>query len=697
MLLAQKNLALAIDRLGDVRAAREILARVVSNLTSLSGAELLAGHAYYELGSLEHRLGNWEESIMALHAALKLQGRKGSPNDEARTLIRLASAYLSSGAVHKAGLYLDNAKRFVTEIGEADTLSYFHRVNSRFDFAIGNLGEAISHLQASEAFENSPHEISKILQLKARTLWDSGDRSGAVRTMGTAFQYVQNLEDLDLKIAIESDLLYFRILSSGEVTRDMTATLEALGSSVDGLGVDSRIVYERTNATAMMTTGATAQGIEAFQSMLATTLGIARKETNFEGRNRLAGLLSDGIDSLVANGEKDGRLLDLMLDARVASAQIHSFYWGTQASSLVTSEHDFDDQIQHLKVVGELSAETKTAIDVDPLLAFWIGKSEAGVWIRDNEKVRFVPLSDPQAIREAANSAYRVLSTPGTDPSVHLRMLARMVIWPILDHLPDSEFAYVVPHGPIANLPLHLLPDRAGKPIGEILDLRYPAVGHERRQLMNLQPKDVVIFGGENGLSGTRAEIEFLEKLFDGASRVFVDDASNKTAFLHEPMKNIKLLHIGSHAVSHSAFPDLSALIFGPLEDAKISGPNDSRIFLADISSKVISADLVVLGACETGLGKTLPSGEVLGFAEVFLIAGANNVLSTLWKIPDIASSAFVEVFYQEAYANNATYTEALRVAQRRISSNPAYQHPYYWAGWRLNSRPLRFQTKGNK
>jgi CHAT domain-containing protein len=81
--------------------------------------------------------------------------------------------------------------------------------------------------------------------------------------------------------------------------------------------------------------------------------------------------------------------------------------------------------------------------------------------------------------------------------------------------------------------------------------------------------------------------------------------------------------------------------------------------------------DLVVLSACETGLGQTAGGEGVLGLQRAFQIAGAKNVVASLWKVDDQATAALMRLFYHKLWAEKKTPTVALREAQLWILNHP--------------------------
>ena len=99
-----------------------------------------------------------------------------------------------------------------------------------------------------------------------------------------------------------------------------------------------------------------------------------------------------------------------------------------------------------------------------------------------------------------------------------------------------------------------------------------------------------------------------------------------------------------------------------------------------------LAADLVVLSACQTGLGSgaiaDVPAGDDwVGLTRAFLHAGARHVVATLWPVDDWGTAALMESFYQD-YAGGAEPARALATAQRALIARRTTSDPFYWAGF---------------
>ena len=92
-----------------------------------------------------------------------------------------------------------------------------------------------------------------------------------------------------------------------------------------------------------------------------------------------------------------------------------------------------------------------------------------------------------------------------------------------------------------------------------------------------------------------------------------------------------------------------------------------------------LNADLVVLSACQTGLGREMRGEGLIGLTRAFLYAGANSVVVSLWEVSDASTAALMKEFYQEL-RKGTSKDVALQKAQMAVRGHPKWQHPFYWA-----------------
>jgi CHAT domain-containing protein len=108
----------------------------------------------------------------------------------------------------------------------------------------------------------------------------------------------------------------------------------------------------------------------------------------------------------------------------------------------------------------------------------------------------------------------------------------------------------------------------------------------------------------------------------------------------------------------------------------------DGVLRLNDVFGLTLSADLVVLSGCETGLGRQMRGEGLVGLTRAFMYAGAPRVVSSLWKVDDQATAQLMTRFYRHMLQGGERPTAALRAAQLEMSRDPRWSSPYFWAGF---------------
>lgn len=112
--------------------------------------------------------------------------------------------------------------------------------------------------------------------------------------------------------------------------------------------------------------------------------------------------------------------------------------------------------------------------------------------------------------------------------------------------------------------------------------------------------------------------------------------------------------------------------------------PQNGFLRLYDLYNLKLSADLVVLSACQTALGKQIRGEGLVGLTRGFMYAGAPRVVSSLWQIDDRASAEFMKRFYEGMLGQKQRPAAALRAAQISMQKDPRWNSPHYWAAFTL-------------
>ncbi|MCD4680061.1 MAG: CHAT domain-containing protein, partial [Bacteroidales bacterium] len=194
----------------------------------------------------------------------------------------------------------------------------------------------------------------------------------------------------------------------------------------------------------------------------------------------------------------------------------------------------------------------------------------------------------------------------------------------------------------------------------------------------------------------SRDEIEQINCLFkqeDKNGTVYLDQHATKSNFLQN-IKDCKYVHIATHGFSNDKSPELCGLAFYPSEtssgseiDAGLSNwmnyYNHNVLFSGEMYGLDIEADLLVLSACETGIGKLAKGEGLLAMTRGFLYSGVNNIVFSLWKVNDKYTRDLMVEFYKEILSGH-TYSSALRIAKLRLIKDPESSLPKFWSSFLL-------------
>lgn len=158
-------------------------------------------------------------------------------------------------------------------------------------------------------------------------------------------------------------------------------------------------------------------------------------------------------------------------------------------------------------------------------------------------------------------------------------------------------------------------------------------------------------------------------------------DASKSTAIGSE-MSQYRIVHFATHALLNNDHPELSGIVLS-LVDRQGHGV-DGFLRLNEIYNLNLPADLVVLSACQTGLGKQIRGEGLIGLTRGFMYAGAQRVVASLWKVDDEATSELMGRFYEKMLKEGEPAAAALRHAEIEMSQQNRWHAAYFWAGFQL-------------
>ncbi|MEM9847491.1 MAG: CHAT domain-containing tetratricopeptide repeat protein [Bacteroidota bacterium] len=161
------------------------------------------------------------------------------------------------------------------------------------------------------------------------------------------------------------------------------------------------------------------------------------------------------------------------------------------------------------------------------------------------------------------------------------------------------------------------------------------------------------------------------------AGQPYLGEAAVKDAFLQNA-GDYAYLHLASHAQMNDENANYSFISFAQLE-AQIS--KDQLLFVSELYNMKLNAEMVVLSACETGVGELEEGEGIISLARAFSYAGAKSIVTSLWQVNDQYTGQLMLHFY-ENLAQDFSKDKALHQAKQRMIEGGFQAHPYYWASF---------------
>jgi CHAT domain-containing protein/Tfp pilus assembly protein PilF len=208
-------------------------------------------------------------------------------------------------------------------------------------------------------------------------------------------------------------------------------------------------------------------------------------------------------------------------------------------------------------------------------------------------------------------------------------------------------------------------------------------------QRNNAAPSELQRSLRESGLGGfvrlrfSRQEADTIASFLQENDRLkALDFKASRATALGESLGQYRILHFATHGLLNSQHPELSGLVFSLIDEQ--GNPQDGFLRFHDIYNLKLNADLVVLSACQTALGKEVRGEGLIGLTRGFMYAGAPRVVASLWRVDDRATAELMKRFYRGILQERLRPAAALRAAQVSMRGELRWSAPQYWAAFTL-------------
>ena len=378
--------------------------------------------------------------------------------------------------------------------------------------------------------------------------------------------------------------------------------------------------------------------------------------------------------------------------------------------------------------------EEVIADDDTVLLEYFLGSEKSYVWVVTRTGITNHELPSEVVISNKVQSLYELLREPAKPegkPKLDqaTQELAQMILSPVADQL-NKQRIIVAADGALNYIPFQMLPATPSNP--EPLVARHEIINAPSASILGELRKEAgrrgvrskalaafgnPIFAAQNGqpqkneqpgkeqlknavrnieLKGDTLDLSTVGPLFYSAREIanLRDVVSEDQTFaateyeatrdqlLSMDLTQFAILHFATHGLLDPKRPENSGLLLSTIN--REGKPLEGFVGLQDVYSLRAPVDLVVLSACQTGLGKDIRGEGLVGLTRGFMYAGATSVVASLWKVQDEATAELMKRFYTEMLKNGMTPAAALRSAQNSIRQIPDWSAPHYWAGFTL-------------
>jgi CHAT domain-containing protein/Tfp pilus assembly protein PilF len=735
--LALYNIGMSYASMGDLERSGEYLQQ---SLTIRRAINDRAGQAdsLTRLGIGEGLAGRPRAAISYYDQALPLRTVVGDKSSEGVTLTYLGEAQLAAGEPDQA---LDSLQRAVALRGEGgDRRGRALAVSSLADAyaTTGRPEQALARANESLAVFREMGDrkgIALALPVVARALRQMGRLDDALRTAGAALDALEHVRGGALSPDMRAAYLG-RFEGTYAFAIDLLMQLDRDRPDA-GFGARALQMSERAKARSLLEM--LAEGGSAVRQGVDPALA--------DRERQIARLLDSKADRLFAaqGARSAGEAETLAKEAQTLEAEYDEVRARIRASSpeysALTQPQPLDIGAIRRDVLDDDTTLVEYALGPDASYVWVLDRRglntyrlapRAEIERAAREAYELVTSRATNVPREAAPARTRRIAASDAALPAALRRVSNLVLAPIAA-FPTTSRLLVVADGALQYLPFEMLPaPRRPQPL--VVDFEITALPSastlavHRTQLARrpAPTKGVAVFAdpvftaSDARVRQTRvasaapaapeAQTRLLTQTDDPATPGFGSIArlrftdeeakailaaaqgrqnfaavgfdATKAAAVDAGLGTYRYLHFATHGFLDTARPSLSAIALSLV--TRDGAAQEGFLRAHELYNLSLSADLVVLSACQTGLGKEIRGEGLIGLTRAFMYAGAARVIVSLWSVSDRATASLMSRLYREMLRNGRTPSASLRAAQLALRSDARWQHPYYWAAFTI-------------
>ena len=644
------------------------------------------------LGLLEQDAGRPGAALERLRGVLAL--RPPGSRGRASTLTTLGVAYRQLGRLEEARRAYEEALPIFGSAGDVRERTLILGDLGRLEAAAGDDAAALADFdRAAELFRTlaAPPDMAWILEGKARVLRRRGELAAARKLMEEAVAAVERYRFRQTSLTTRAAFFATRQNDYDfliDLLMEMHHEAPAAGHAAAALEVS-----ERSLARSLLD-GLAASGMDLHRGGGTPELQARERE------------LETAIDVLVS---RQTRLIEDAAppeQAQPVEAELRSRW--DELDRLRSALRAADPRYAALTQPRPWSAaEMRGLLDRDTLLLeYRLGEERSYLWAVTPGSLQSFTLPGRAAIERVASTACALLARSqarkaelSAEPQI--AALSRMLLGPVAALLPGKRLL-VVGDGILQSLPFAALPEPGTSPAsGEPLVARHEIVSLPSMSVLGVlrreaagrprAPKTLWVLADPDfgrlsqPLPYARQEAAAILALAPAAgSSEVLGRAASRAAVLSGALRDYRYLHFATHGSFAAGDPGGGRLLLAQ-RDAAGRPEANGFLHLADIYELDLRADLVVLSACQSAVGREVRGEGMMGMTRGFFYAGAERVLVSLWNVNDRVTVELMQRFYRGMLVEGLSPAAALRAAQDAIRRREGWRAPYYWAGFTLH------------
>ena len=675
--------------------------RLVDSLQSYidnTATPLWRAHMLSARARIVMELGRLQEAEDLYQEVWQLYEQLGGKSHLGTVANNLANLQVKLGNFEQARDYLEQANHYSGSLWGAEQGIRIQQARINYYQANGNIKAALAELDKMapliEAIEDD-YLQGRYLNQRANAQILANQPQSALTTLAQALQYSQRAND-ELLITRNHYLTAVALYRSQQPLADISAQLTKAINNIE-------------SARAHMTDDRVRQEYFALQKDI-YELAI-RANITLEGSQRiLTGLYhaeSFRARTLYENLVRDSQTINPAVDSDVLRSSFTLFQAAQPASQLPKLSFN------------QLQSYQQNLADGAAILYFFVGHEQSYVWFISNQSIQMQLLPAAEQLNDAVEPLITLMDqrpNPSSQVSpwqtlvANNRQVSDLLLGPLADELNAIEHLTVIPDGVLHRLPFgYLLDPNANQaaPLIASTSIRYassiatdqwlnqekPSVTHDKGILLVANPQlsadNQLLASLRNGdslgnLPAAEQEANDLINLWHehGDTFLLAREQATKQNFTAALPNQFQVVHFAGHATIDWDNPGLSAIKLAPNDPIKTTGMASDDLTLNDIAQLQLNAELVVLSACETAVGKLTTGEGPIGLSRAFFEAGSARVLASLWPVDDTATALLLKHFYQALLEQQLAPADALRAAQLAMLREPEYFHPFFWAGF---------------